>query len=112
METPDTTFVEHVAAAAASSQVSRRDNENYDARWPLCFGFLSPGSLPVALSWKQPLPRGTNSTGGRQPLSIGDRSQQEAAERKTRGAPEGVTSDSLTRLTNSEMNICGQPIKY
>lgn len=90
METPDISFVARAAAAAASSQVSRRDNENYDARWPLCFGSLSAGSLPGALSWKQPLPRGANSTGGGQPLNIGDSSQREAAERKTRGDPRGA----------------------
>lgn len=86
METPDISFAECATAAAASSQVSRRDNENYDACWPLCFGFLSAGPSPVALSWKQPLPRGANSTGGRQPLSVGDGSQREAAERKTQAA--------------------------
>lgn len=89
METPDIFFAACAAAAAASSQVSRRDNENYDACWPLCFGFLSAGSLPVALSWKQPLPRGANSTHGRQPLNIGGSSQREAAEKKTRGDPRG-----------------------
>lgn len=62
--------VAHRLAVAASSQVSRCDNEKKsDGRWLLCFVLVSARSLPVVLSWRQPLP-------GAPPAQAADGGQQ------------------------------------